>query len=405
MLLSKHAVDDEENQMSRLPNIFSVPMANMEWLQKQINRMNKKAIKLGTGGVELIVVGSTYEEHANGEVAVFQQVAIEGEEPKVPGWRFVARIDHNTDPTGASNIVYSMPGRELPAEYRSLASDCSHCNWTRKRRDTFILEEEATGELRQVGRTCIKDFLGEGDPERFAKYAEWLCRVITKCQEAVDREPDRTGMHDHRFIILDRYLAHVSKQIEKNGWVSGRAAREDDMLVPTREQALKDMFPYGMDEKPGDLEDRHYQEAQAAIAWAQQQDPTKNDFTHNMVTTANTGYIDFKMAGTAAAIVYCYQRETAPKTSTDLSKSRHVFAVGERVTVRVQVLSKRDVESYYGPSKLVRMLDTSGNLLVTFASGKFNPDVNSTIEIAGSVKRHDVFNGVNQTILNRVKEA
>ncbi len=384
--------------------LFNIPSANMEKLAKKIKTLNKKALKAGTGAITLTTISKTVDKNDDGTVDVMFQIALEGETLKINGWSFIARLDHNTDPTGASNLIYVMPNENLPEGFRTAAANCEHCGWDRKRRDTYVLQHEDTAEYKQVGRTCIRDFIGV-DPARIAEQAERYTKAFRVLEEA--REPKWGGMNDHRDIFLPSYLAWVSQSIRLYGWISGREAYEEFDKVSTASQAVGDMFATYKPELPTD-EDREL--AKTAIAHVLTLE-TKNDFIFNINAIAKQNYLDWKATGLAAAIMFVYNRhleeEAKRKAAADLSKSEHVGALKERLEMEVRVIGKRWVEGYYGSSALIRMLDNNDNLLVTFASGGFGDDTNieDRITIRGTVKKHDEFKGVKQTVLNRVQLA
>ncbi len=48
-------------------------------------------------------------------------------------------------------------------------------------------------------------------------------------------------------------------------------------------------------------------------------------------------------------------------------------------------------------------MNYNGNLVITFAGGKFSPEVGATLKVAGNVKSLGEFNGVKQTVINRAR--
>ena len=381
--------------------LFNIPSANMEKLAKKIKTLNKKALKAGTGEIKITTISKTVDKNDDGTVDVRFQIALEGETPKINGWAFIARLDHNTDPSGESNLIYVMPSADLPEHFRNAGANCEHCGWDRRRRDTYILQNEDSGVYKQVGRTCIRDFIGI-DPARIAEQAERYVKVLGLLDEA--REPKWGGMNDHRDIHLPRYLSWVAQSIREYGWISGREAYENFDKVSTASQAVGDMFATYKPQLPTD-EDKEL--AEAAIAHVLTLEP-KNDFLHNIITITKQNYLDWKATGLAAAIMFVYNRhleeEAKRKAAADLSKSEHVGALKERLEMEVRIIGKRWIESMYGSTAIIRMLDANDNLFVTFASGRFGDEANieDKVTIRGTVKKHDVFKDVKQTILNRV---
>lgn len=382
---------------------YRVPAENFDALQIELNRINKRSAKCGTAGFELVVQNTEIEPLPTGEVRVFYIVCIKGEAPKIAGYSFMARLDHNTDPSGASNLVYSMPGVTLTQEQRALPASCEHCGRKRFRRDTYLLQEEATGKVIQVGRSCIKDFIGH-DPEKLLKYAAGLILLINHAKSASEYD---FQMNNWRTVTISHFLAYVSLAIRSYGWVSGKEAYEHhkESTKDTAWNIMKGSVG-GFAHNSVVLTDADQQTAQEVLTWVLQQPKSQSDFIHNLVTLAETGYIDYKSAGTAAAAVQVYNKamETTKITTFDFSKSQHVGAKGDRLTLDVTVYGKSYGQGTFGPWTRVSMIDATGNVYVTFAGGKFDPAKDSTIKIRGTVKDHGEFKGIKQTNLSRVAE-
>lgn len=102
----------------------------------------------------LYVEGSTFNPTKPGTITY---VVIEGEPVKYNGWAFVAKIEY----VNGQPIVTGSPWYEGPAVDRSAlqAGYCDHCKTSRARAKTIVVENES-GERKQVGSSCVKDFLG-----------------------------------------------------------------------------------------------------------------------------------------------------------------------------------------------------------------------------------------------------
>lgn len=386
------------------PQIFNIPAVNLGVLEKLKAKLNKKSAKAGTGEITFTKVSETTEENPDGTVDVIYQIAVEGETPKIAGWTFLARLDHNNDPSGESNFVYVMPGQTLPDEYRTAHADCEHCGWKRRRRNTYILQEDATGNLKQVGHTCVQDFIGV-DPAKVVAQAERIVNMIKKAR-ALEEEGTLGVPYNQRHIQLERYLAFVAQSIRIRGWVSGKKAWEEQGLSTANHAANMMFSTFIRDEDLPTDEDN--QKAKDALAYAATLDRSQNDYTHNVVTMVNTGYIDWKAQGIAASIVRIYdnhvQKQALQDSQADLSDSDYIGEVGKRINGRVKVIGVKHNVGFYD-STMVRMVSSAGgNLLVTFTAGKFNPKVGDELQIRGTVKKHEEFRGVKQTMLSRVME-
>ena len=84
-------------------------------------------------------------------------VTITGEPPRFAGWRLLAAIDK----VGDSAVLRYLPGVEQNIPNDTVrAGDCDHCHTRRPRTSVLLVEHDTTGERKQVGSSCLKDFLG-----------------------------------------------------------------------------------------------------------------------------------------------------------------------------------------------------------------------------------------------------
>ena len=207
---------------------FAIPDYRLDEFKSRIEALNKKAAKVGVPAITFKVLEYyevKYSEHPmTGELLLFPmiikfaKVSVDGIEPKFSGWTFQARIDHEEN---GANIIAAVPGVELDERYRTLGPVCEHCGINRFRKQTYVVKHE-DGTEKQVGSTCLKDFLGHGAPERIAIFCESLFTFIRGC-----REDDFLygGAVEHRHDIQG-LLALTVAVIRKYGWTSGAKARD-----------------------------------------------------------------------------------------------------------------------------------------------------------------------------------
>jgi hypothetical protein len=119
--------------------------------------------------------------------------------------------------------------------------------------------------------------------------------------------------------------------------------------------------------------------------------------------------------------VFMNEMINAPAKNLENRESNWVGSVGEKLRIKVKVLSMTDIESFYGSVKLHRFIDENGNILVWFCSGmplqkkcaamedagyndpRVNVEPGDELEIIGNVKAHDTYKEKKQTSLTRVK--
>jgi hypothetical protein len=159
---------------------------------------------------------------------------------------------------------------------------------------------------------------------------------------------------------------------------------------------------YGTPELQPDPEDYAY--AEEAMAWAAEQDESRNEYMHNIVMLAKTGYGDYKAAGFAASIVRIYGNHQAKQGA---SATGFIGEVGKKIAGEVTIVSneeKAGTDWQGNPStfRIVTMRARSGETIVSI--GQFNPgNVGHRFTLHAKVKEHKTYGNKNQTIVNYCK--
>lgn len=367
---------------------YNIPATRFEWFKEKLAGLSKKALKL-TGQRSFITVVGFHKEEDNtskffGEKIMEVFVALPT--PKLEGWEFVARIDHANE---AGNIIRMTGLRDLPLEYRESHPNCDHCGHNRRRRDTFVVFHEEQG-FKQVGSSCLKDFVGHGDADRIAKLAELISTVRGYVRGSYEED-----LRDNRWIATETYLAYAAQEILDHGFMSRKLANERNCPSSADEAFTayntRKTFPTSAAK---DL-------AEAALNWAMNLDETDeplNNYLHNCWVVANAPALEARSLGIAASIVGVYYRDQKPKPA---AVSQHLGTVGQKLEIDVEVIDTRILDS---GSTLVTMHDPKGNVLKWFSSNK-TPTRGLKTRIKATVKAHNTFRGRHETILTRCVDA
>jgi hypothetical protein len=386
--------------------IYKIPKENLPKFQKQLEKLSKKAQKLTGETIFFVPFNTITEKLGDGYVREYVEILLNGfEPPKLNGWSFVARVDHANE---VGNIVRPVPGFVVPEQYRT-SCQCDHCKINRYRRDTYLVQHEDTGEIKQVGSSCLKDFLGHQHPEKIAKMAELLGYAEEFARGAMQIGEDR------RYIDLEAYLAHVAMHIDEYGYMSLSAAKkinatkehESEMVQTTASRALLTLFPH----PKADVvvpEDKHFELAQKAIEWAANlgEDGTElNDYQYNIHVLAASGMIEFRSTGYASSIVGTYMREhdLFPKKEEKNVNSVHVGAVGDKLECEVEFKSSFYKHGVNGGFYIHKFVDANGNILVWMTGTSVDADIGTKMKLRASVKDHGEFKGEKNTMLTRCK--
>lgn len=394
-------------QVTDRNGVYDIPTVMFPAINERIEELNRRGEKLGLEnllGMQTIqkrIVKDGEEEH---ERAI---VRLTGEAPRLDGWALIAVLQH--DPEAERPFFRAVPGNVVPEQYRQAdPENCDHCHTIRQRKDTYIVQHQ-DGRTMQVGSSCLRDFLGHQSPAVLLAWAEMADDLDRFVQDAEsDDAPDDGGMGGYGirydYLPLHPYMCHVAHIMKRDGWVSKGKAEQTGMLSTAASafHNMRDLRKKLSHATPPTAADAEL--AKAAIEWAREIDPT-NDYLLNINTLANMTNIPFNMQGFAASMIAAYQRATEKERTAAAQKaaSRHVGTVGKREEFGpLTLLGITFIESVWGCTSLHRFADQDGNLLVWFASSE-TLEEGKVYQGKATVKTHDEYKGIAQTVINRCK--
>lgn len=403
--------------------VFKIPAGNLPALQVRIAELAKRARKVAKKGqlTDVTEIGLTVgervvvQDETGGHPRVYFLCTVTGSSPKLAGWSFIATLQHEDGGT----ILRSVPTASYPEgtlnRFRTAGPACEHCNYNRKRNDTFVVRHD-DGSVKQVGRNCLADFTGVKSPEALAAIAE----LLAAAGEAAGLSESEGFGGGEIVDDIGAYLAYVAAAIRHDGWLSRTKARESDG------QATADIAWQVMHPGPGDLsrrqsrgqwtspEDRDIALATEALAWSDahltESDPnTLNDYEHNLRVAVVGGIVTSRLAGIVGSLIGYYERaqgkilqaKAAEARKNSANQAGHVGTVGKRCNFKATLVAVFDFESNYGVVHVHKFLTPEGASLV-WKTGSDKLDLGE-YEITGSVKEHSEYRGELQTVLTRCK--
>lgn len=365
-------------------NCFEIPANNYDTFKAEMTRLNRKAQRLGYEEFTFGPLCADWKEvpEGSGKFVKYLTVLLTAPQIKIADWEFIAKIEH--DAASQGNMIFKAPDKEFPEKYLNATCSCEHCNRDRVRNTTYILRHTNTLEYKQVGKTCLQDFIGI-DPHAFAKMMEYYVKAVRSARDSFEY----FGRGD--YINTKAFMEYAAKSVLQDGF------HKRDSQFPTASRALDYYEHYThLTTEEVDLAAKtieHFTNIQV-----------KNDFDQNMKTIASSEYISINAIGIAAYMVYGYMKYTDTlKARRADSDSKHFANVGDRITVKVAVTLRKSVESNFGTSLLVKMKTEDGNIVTTFSSGSFRPNVGDEFVLQARVKKNDTYNGVAQTAVSHCK--
>lgn len=386
---------------------FTIPAENLANLVARIEKISRRAVKLGAGAVG-IEVGAAEKVPVKNNVDIVtgyrtvHTVTVTGETPKLAGWTFAATLQH----LDGTNIVRTVPGVNVDlTAYREVGPACEHCKADRRRNDTYVVVHE-DGRTAQLGRNCISDFLGGVSPDAVAARAQYLIEISDAC----DYESGFFGGRLELVAKLDAFLAFVACAIREDGWLSRTKARElDGLRMATADAAWshgafpsKDLPKSALLEPNAqdiELATRALEHARETLGAAHPM--TLGDYEHNLRAVIMGENVSQRLAGIAASVVPWYTRKVGEERERAARKaSEHVGALGERATWKVSLTRVHSFETAFGTLHLHRFMDADGNVLV-WKTGTSQLEEGKEYFLTGTVKEHGDYKGSKQTVLSR----
>lgn len=414
----------------------SISAAAWEELEAKLQRLQGKA---RTWGAELTYTVSDeylytqYLRH-NGEYVarencrtlhtVARDVTITGE--MLSAWRdceILAYIEHVDE---GRNIVTAIGGAEINPAWYTIPGNCDHCNTSRARLATWILRNRETGALVQVGRACIKDYLGIDPSLPLAILA--LEKDIT-FDGAADYPDEHESFRAGAAAVnpIDA-IAAACAAVEAYGYV------KSSDLGSTKGETVKALLK---DSHAVTVEAKHEERAKIIAAWMQSQDfdAMTDNLLHTCRIVIDSGVCKWRHLGYLAYLPVAYDKAMERGRAEDTSAaavSQHIGREGERIEIKVTDCKLiTSWPSDYGVTYLYKMHDERGNVLVWFASNPFQREIKGDFvewaqgdyrkeqgkngyyemhqeqfeagKIKATIKAHDERDGIKQTVLTRVK--
>ncbi len=397
-----------------MKSTFTVPKRNLPWLREQIKKLNIKANKHrlpelnyseGEEGFPLTETDSIDGFEISVPTII---VTIDGVAPDVNGWSLAARIQ----PTDQGNIVNGVPGVDLPDWVRTF-NGCQHCNMNRRRNDLFAVAHDVTG-IKVVGRTCLKDFFENSNPQAIIDYAKMVADILTTSESAQNKSFYR---NDEKYMGFDLFQTLMWAHAESSVFGFVPASRKYDGDVPTRdyvreiisntirgEDRVEDLKTVARANKITILDYEARKQVQKVIAWAKSLDPI-NDYLHNLQVIARNGFVDWRGMGYAASMFRAYERQKVDQErESQKQNSDFIGVVGEKISFIGKIVYMQWFENGYNGSTLIKFVSQEGNVVNWWAT---NPPelLQKGIEVAvtGKVKKHDTYKDQKNTVITHAK--
>lgn len=391
--------------MSVLNRQFTIPVGNFLNFQLKFEKLKKtaKRLKCEIPNYEIIkysIEVNKVESHI---------IEVSGVSPKFEGFEFLGTINF----TEGGNLLKSVPGFEMPLVYSTAKPVCDHCGKLRGRKNTFLVKKG--GNIWQVGRSCLRDFLGHISPEYIAMMSEWMLL------EEKDDKNEKSVFSKNNFDISQKmFLAYVLASIQNKGWSpKGGTAQDAAFHIFGSEKEFKERG-----EVRYKVSEENLVRAEEQLKAISEITP-KNSFENNIKIIGSRGLVGRKEFNLSAAICRYFINEEAWQKELAIKKEKQriekearieasenkvfVGKIGDRLELELTLIDKKNLGqssfSYYCTvtNYLLVFLDKDGNNVVSMTSTGKNYIVGEKYLIKATLKEHKVFRDAKQTSVTRAK--
>lgn len=391
--------------MNVVENTIRVHEVNVELFEDKIAKANRRLERHGIDGRFVVALVDTHEIRNEDESVEFvYEYALNAPSFEYAGWEFLA----TTDILEGGTLLRIVPGKSMPEGYvRPEGHVCEHCNVDRPRTKSYLLREVATGEIKQVGSSCLALFLGV-EPKGL-----WALGFVDELEEY--SEPREGGPRAPLRWTIDT-IVRMSYAVTDGGrkFVSKAVAADREDLSPSSDDVATVLTYEPRSRDSWELKawiadmnaafDAVSEEKVAEIiAFA---DTLSGDYGDNMRVLTGSTFVEYRHLGLLVSLVGVWYRaqekEAQRKIEQANSLNEWVGKEKERLRkLRLTVKVNRQWDTDWGTNTMLVMVDEQGRTYKWTASKWIGYDAGDVLEVTGTVKKHETYQGTKQTVLTR----
>jgi len=410
---------ETETKEIKEENVWEVQEQYLSLIKEKIEWLNKKAIKLDCEPIELIidknpimkaiVITNKDRIEEKKEVLVkFFKITVIGKAPKFKDWEWLLTI--MSDPVTEAVTFHKSAFIDYDVttiyNYSETPTRCEHCGINRYRKNTYIVRNIITDEIKQVGSSCIKDFTGHTNPNAIVSFYTSIDNFINKELDELEEESERSTEPRFEYLNFEQYMDAVALMTVNFGY------------TPTKDECPTKFEAYNLvvdvkyiDEisKHLKVKDYNYNElALKTIYWAKETAEQKkgiSDFWFNirniLIGAEKTNMIEFRNIGYIAPLVFMYLKDIGYQKEKANKKNEYFGTIGEKIEFEGIVIKQFLVDSDYGTYAICIIEDSEGRTF-KWNTTKYLEEGKKYI-FKTRIKDQVEYKGIKQTIISRAK--
>lgn len=410
--LSPPESQDNNAEIEPMKETVQVITSDISNVQNYIDKLNNKIQRAGGEEFfELELGEETYIKKDDKYITV-RDATLTTPRITVGDYEFKATVDI----VDGGTILRSPIGQQLDGLERPTNHVCDHCGTNRDRKHTYLLQDKKTGEIKQVGKSCMQAFTGiepslwafDANFDRFSykntatsKHAEYMHNpddIIAISYIITNNGQDYVSVNrsiisgetptSHRVQTILNYLKHPGRTaIAPHEKECERIFR----LAGTVDQSIIDQIKQS----------------------AQQ---TSGDYGENLKVAMSSKMITEKHIGIAASAISAHKRQQAHNAKIKKEKENPRHTLEEVKTLypeKTKVASKPvrivNTNSYISFNNkkvnLITFEDSNGDVFTwhSTAKGSDKLKIGDDVNLSATVKTHNKWKDQPQTVITRAK--
>ncbi len=318
---------------------------------------------------------------------------------RIDDWDFVGICEYHSEID--KNIIKTTPSNQftIPSIYYT-SCKCDHCHTHRPRKTTVLLYNNKTNKWKQVGSSCVKDYIGID----IAGYANYL-----SCIDSIEElQYEIPSPKSEEYFSIREIILQTLARVQVTGYISQNKAQElankYESFVSTTASDVFHILNKSVDYAGNlllpkyEITDRLEKRADDVISFINSLNPLDNEYLNNLKTLIQLNYVTNKNLGLVVSMVGYYLRETAVKQ--EVVDSCYVGEIGSTIEFTGTPECIYSYETEFGISHIYKF-NVNSNILI-WKTGK-TLDTDTSITLRGRVKSHNEFRGTKQTEVTRCR--
>lgn len=369
--------------------IVSIPEINVERFENRIEQLKRVAERIGGSVVAKKVNEEVVEIEYDGRQykAIYHNYEVNSESPRINGFEFVAILER----IGDKNLIKHInKEHELPEGLEERGNYCEHCNSNRNRRILFIIKDTKSNKIMQVGKSCLKDYIGHVSADDIAN--------LYKNIETIDEIPLTTSVREWAHYNTIEVVAFSAYFTDIYGYESV------DNKLSTKDRVY-DAITLDYDDMSHIIKDKGYYEvAEDVLEWIRGS-KSNNDYMVNLRTLAESQLVAQHHMGYMVSAYSSYLRSNNTNRKDEhKNESKYVGKVGDRCEFELQLSGMFSFETQYGTMRIYKFTDNLDNVFIWKTSTVIRDlELGDKVIVTGTIKEHKEYNNERQTVLTRCR--